>query len=185
MTVNCMTPGRGIPGTDWTARLRRMNPRLAWLCSRGVIGLAFILVGEVGAAGWRPPERFLQAVRYVESSNGQYTWGDNGRSLGDYQMSEPAWNDVNAWRKSRGLATYSYRRDIWHPGVSRSYAADYLSLLHFELSRRLNRAPSVAEVYAAYNMGLTGFAQCQFQLAKVNPTTVRKALLIKSLVAGR
>jgi hypothetical protein len=136
---------------------------------------------ELCLASWRPSERLLHAVRYVESANGRYTYGDNGRSLGDYQMSEAAWIDVTAWRKTQNLPTYEYGVYVWNRRVSRVYAADYLAILHRELRKRMQRAPTSAEVYAAYNMGLAGFAQCNFQLARVNRTTAAKCQLIKDL----
>lgn len=140
---------------------------------------------HVSASNWRPPERFLQAVRYVESTDGLYTWGDNGRSLGDYQLSEAAWIDVNAWRKARRLPLFDYEIHVWNRNVSRVYAADYLSILHHELKKRLNRPPKVVEVYAAYNMGLTSFAQCNYDLARVNSTTARKCQVIQAIVESR
>ncbi|MFO1499427.1 MAG: hypothetical protein U1G07_13695 [Verrucomicrobiota bacterium] len=147
--------------------------------------LACLLAPQLAAGPWRPPDRLLHAVRYVESNHGLFTWGDNGRSLGEYQLSEAAWMDVTLWRKSRGLATFSYRHDVWDPTISRSYAADYLSLLHRELKRRLNRPPNVLELYAAYNLGLSGFAQCEYQLGRVNPTTARKCRQIRALMAAK
>jgi hypothetical protein len=140
---------------------------------------------SVQAESWRPSERLLQAIRFVESSHGEFTWGDNGQSLGDFQLSEPAWIDVNSWRKSRGLSTYGYERHVWDRKLSRIYAADYLALLHGELKKRLTRAPTPAEVYAAYNMGMSSFAQCQFRLANVNPVTARKCQQIRSMLAAK
>jgi hypothetical protein len=143
--------------------------------------LIFPALCELCFATCRPSERLLHAVRYVESSNGRFTYGDKGRSLGDYQLSRAAWTDVNGWRKSRNMRTYSYDIHVWDKSVSRVYAADYLSILHRELTKRLGRGPTTPELYAAYNMGLTGFAQCGYQLARVNPTTARKSRLVKEL----
>lgn len=139
---------------------------------------------SVQAETWRPSERLLQAIRFVESSHGRFTWGDQGHSLGDFQLSEAAWLDVTSWRKARSLATYSYDRHVWDRKVSRIYAADYLAILHGHLKRKLDRPPSSAEIYAAYNMGLAAFAQCQFRLANVNPVTARKCRQIKSMLSA-
>ena len=65
------------------------------------------------------------------------------------------------------------------------YAADYLAILHGALSKRLDRVPSALEVYAAYNMGMTSFAQCHYRLAKVNPTTALKCQQIKALMDAK
>jgi hypothetical protein len=149
-----------------------------------VVLLASLLAAEVSAANWCPSDTFLHAVRGVESAQGLLTWGDHGRSLGDFQLSQAAWLDVTAARKARGLPTYPYESGVWTGAVSRMYAADYLSILRRELKKRLNRAPSAAEIYAAYNMGLGSFAQCRYRLAKVNPLTARKCQQINSMLAA-
>jgi len=147
--------------------------------------LICLLAVNVSAAPWRPPDRLLQAVRCVESAEGLFTWGDNGNSLGDFQMSEAAWADVNAWRKGSDLPRFDYQKHVWNRKISRTYAADYLAILHRELKRRLNRAPTPAEIYAAYNMGLSSFAQCQYKLAKVNPITAKRCELISAMSRPR
>jgi hypothetical protein len=129
---------------------------------------------------WTPPPALLDIIRHIESANGQLTVGDNGRSLGDYQLSEAAWLDVNAWRKVRGLAVYSYQQHVWNRGVSRAYAAQYLRILHSHLESRLKRPPSWGELYAAYNMGLTSFADCQYRVARSNPATARKCQIVQA-----
>lgn len=141
-----------------------------------------LLTSQLQAGTWRPTERLMHAVRFVESSHGQFTVGDHGESLGDYQISEAAWVDVTSWRKARGLPTYKYDRHVWDRKVSRAYAADYLTILHVELKKHLKRAPSAGELYAAYNMGLASFAQCRFQLAKVNRTTAKKCEQITEIM---
>ncbi|MHC1769354.1 MAG: hypothetical protein AB9869_34575 [Verrucomicrobiia bacterium] len=152
--------------------------------TRVIVFMACLIAVEVSASGWRPSDRFLHAVRHVESAGGLYTWGDDGRSLGEYQLSEAAWLDVNAWRRVRRLPLFDYRTDVWDPEISRMYAADYLSILHGELKKRLKRVPTAPEVYAAYNMGLASFAQCQYKLTRVNSVTARKCVLIKALING-
>ena len=138
--------------------------------------------GNLMAANWRPPERFLHAVRYVESSHGKFTYGDNGQSLGDFQISEAAWHDVSEWRKQRQLRTYEYKTHVWNRAINRAYAADYLTIIYAELKKKLNRPPTVGEVYAAYNMGLGTFAQCGYKLARVNPVTKKKVQQIKEIM---
>lgn len=138
-----------------------------------------------GAFGteWRPSNALLKAVRHVESANGRYLVGDSGRSLGPYQISEAAWADVSAWRRSRGLKVYSYRDNAMHAFINQAYAANYLTLIYAELSKKLGRAPSPGELYAAYNMGLSNFAECNYRLTNVNSTTARKAREVHQLVA--
>jgi hypothetical protein len=144
------------------------------------------LIGAIGcqsfAAEWRPSDALLRAVREVESANGQFLYGDSGRSLGPFQISEAAWADVSGWRKTRGLKVYSYKAHVMHAYINRAYAADYLAMIHGELSKKLKRAPTTGEIYAAYNMGLTNFAECGYRLAKVNSVTARKCRQIHAMV---
>ena len=135
------------------------------------------------AKEWKPCSKFLHAVSFVESSNGQFLVGDAGESLGEFQISEAAWLDVNAWRKAKGLKVYSYR-NVFNSAVNKMYAANYLTMLHGELARKLKRDPTHAELYAAYNMGLTSFAQVNFNLARVNPVTRAKCKQISLMVAA-
>jgi hypothetical protein len=151
---------------------------------KAVYALVGILAGETLAAEWRPSDSLLKAVREVESNNGRMLYGDSGKSLGAFQMTEAAWTDVSAWRRARGLKVYSYDSHALHSFINRTYAADYLSMLHSELSRKLRRAPTAGEIYAAYNMGLGNFAGCNYRLAKVNPVTARKARQIHNLIAN-
>lgn len=147
-----------------------------------VIILAGMLVSAAHALEWKPSEQFLQAVRQIESSDGRYLYGDDGRSLGAFQLSEAAWADVNEWRKGKKLKTYSYQRYALHEYINRVYASNYLSMIHGELSKKLKRKPSASEIYAAYNMGLGNFAECGYRLAKVNPVTAKKAQQIVAMV---
>jgi hypothetical protein len=71
--------------------------------------------------------------------------------------------DVNSWRKQRGIPTYNYTQSVWSETVSRSYAADYLKILHSRLERRMLRAPSTFELYAAYNRGFSSFARTGYR----------------------
>src|SRR5437879_3493443 len=128
--------------------------------------LLFISQAAFGA-NWRPGDDFLSAVRYVESRNGMFLHGDGGQSLGDFQISAAAWTDVNAWRKASKLPCYSYERHVFDRKLNRLYAADYLTILHAELAKKLGRAPTSAQLYAAYNMGLGQFAECKYQLSRV------------------
>jgi len=134
------------------------------------------------AAEWRPSDALLRAVRVVESADGQNLYGDQGRSLGAFQLSEAAWADVSGWRKARGLKLYSYRAHVMHDFINRAYAADYLAMIHGELSRKLHRPPTNGEIYAAYNMGLSHFAVCGYRMANVNPVTAKKCRQVHAMV---
>lgn len=159
---------------------RAVAPRtMKWL-----IRMVFVVCGVVvQATEWTPPDEFLRAVCYVESSYGKNLYGDNGRSLGLFQMSEAAWTDVNDWRRERGLKTYSYKGHVMNGFINRVYASNYFSILHAELTRNLRRYPSLSELYAAYNMGISTFAQCGYKLSRVNSMTRGKCGQIEQMVA--
>jgi len=149
--------------------------------------LVLVLVGLLAcnayATEWRPSDALLRAVRQVESNNGRQVYGDSGRSLGPFQLSEAAWVDVSAWRRAHGLKVYSYEHHVLHSFINQTYAADYLAMIHGELARKLHREPVAGEMYAAYNMGLAKFASdCNYRLARVNPTTGRKCQQINALM---
>lgn len=149
-----------------------------------VIVLAGMLAGAAHAMEWKPSAEFLQAVRLIESSDGRYLYGDDGRSLGAFQLSEAAWADVNEWRKGKGLKRYSYGGYALHEYINRVYASNYLTMIHGELKKKLKRSPTACEIYAAYNMGLGNFAQCGYRLTKVNPVTAKKAKQIVAMVGA-
>jgi hypothetical protein len=150
-----------------------------------VIVIAHASLGLALGKEWKPTSDFLRAVRAVESTHGQFKVGDNGQSLGDFQLSEAAWLDVNEWRKGRGLKTYHYEESVYNAFINRVYASNYLTILHGELRRKLNRPPTHAELYAAYNMGLASFAQVDFQLHRVNPVTREKCRQIGEMLADK
>jgi hypothetical protein len=135
------------------------------------------------AQEWRPSNALLRAVKHVESNNGRQLYGDSGRSLGAFQISEGAWADVSAYRRARGQKVYSYDQHVMHGFINQAYAADYLAIIHAELSSKLRRTPTPGELYAAYNMGLANFAECKYRMANVNPVTARKARQIHQLMA--
>lgn len=150
-----------------------------------LISVVSCSVAALDAKEWRPSDDFLRAVRFVESSNGAFRIGDNGQSLGDFQLSEAAWLDVSEWRKARRLKTYDYEKNVFHSFINRVYASNYLTILHGELSRKLGREPSHSELYAAYNMGLSTFAGCNYSLSRVNPVTRAKARQISEMLAEK
>jgi hypothetical protein len=131
---------------------------------------------------WVPSDDFLRAVRFIESGGGVRLVGDRGMSLGAYQLSEAAWLDVNEWRKQRGLKLYHYPTHVMNPFVNRAYAANYFSVIHSEISRKLRRPPTHEELYVAYNIGLGTFARCEFRVNRVNSTTRGKALQIETMI---
>jgi hypothetical protein len=135
------------------------------------------------AGPWQPEARLLEAVRQIESGGGLYLYGDNGRSLGPFQMSKGAWADVSRQREARALPTFSYQPGVMDAKTSRLYAADYLTLLHDQLLKKINREPNAQEIYAAYNMGLGRFSEkygCN--LNRLDPATAQKCKRLQALL---
>ncbi len=146
-----------------------------------LIILIFLCCATLSAGEWRPTAQLLQAIREIESSNGQFVYGDRGASLGDFQMSKGAWSDVSEWRKSRNLKTYDYKQKVLNPKINELYAADYLSINYRQLCKELRRPPSAGELYAAYNMGMSKFEECGFDLRRVNRLTAERCEMITAM----
>ncbi len=115
------------------------------------------------------------------ASNGRLVRGDQAMSLGHFQIQKAAWTDVSQWRQRRHLKTHAYEPHVFDPTISRSYAADYLTILHDQLMGEFKHEPSNAEIYAAYNMGLAKFRQFNFDLSRVNSTTASKCRRVAAL----
>jgi soluble lytic murein transglycosylase-like protein len=121
----------------------------------------------------------LKAVATVESSNNPQAVGDNGKARGLYQMHEPAWRQVSEARQKRGLKVWpwAYAHDAYVSGI---YAQEYLKWLSDGLQKRLGRVPLDWEVYAAYNRGLQGFANLNYDYSCLPNHTKRACQKIAS-----
>jgi len=146
--------------------------------------LSCLAVSIISVRGedWAPSTRFLDAVCLIESGGGRYVYGDDGRSLGHFQIQKAAWFDVSVWREKKKLPTYDYQKNVLNPEINRCYAADYLTMIGGRLQQKYKREPAPSEIYAAYNMGMNNFRKCNFDLANVNPVTARKCRLLESLL---
>ena len=141
-------------------------------------GATFLAIGTE----WQPPEQLLDAVCQLESGGGRYLYGDNGLSLGHFQIQKGAWSDVSVWRAKRNLAIYDYQKDVLNPKINRLYASDYLTIIYQRLEQKCGRQPLPSEIYAAYNMGLNNFRRCNYDLAQVNPITAGKCRQLEALL---
>jgi hypothetical protein len=128
----------------------------------------------VGAAEWRPQDRLLDAICQIESGGGVFVYGDRGLSLGNFQFQKAAWSDVSEWRKKQNSPIYTYQQNVLDAGISRLYAADYLTIIYHRLQKQYEREPLATELYAAYNMGMGNFRKCNYDLARINKTTAEK-----------
>jgi len=117
--------------------------------------------------------KLIHAVGFVESNNNPNAIGDSGAANGSFQMHRPAWADCSAWLKSQGFKATPYDQGVNDPTVSHYYAKIYLSLLHRQLVRALDREISAGDLYAAYNLGFTGYKRRGFDLSKCPSITQR------------
>lgn len=117
--------------------------------------------------------KLIHAVGFVESNNNPNAIGDSGAANGSFQMHRPAWADCSAWLKSQGFKATPYEQGVNDPTVSHYYAKIYLSLLHRQLARALDREVTAGDLYAAYNLGFTGYKRRGFDLSKCPSITQR------------
>ena len=115
-------------------------------------------------------DAFVEAVAQIESSGGRYLVGDGGKANGAWQMHEPAWQDTTEFRKRQGLPVWTYTH-AGDPEVARLYARDYLTMLENQLSRALGENVTVELIYAAYNIGFSGFQRRGFLIEKAPSST--------------
>ncbi len=118
---------------------------------------------------------FVKAVGKVESNNNPAAIGDSGAARGEFQIHQAAWEQISAARKVRGLPTYNWRSGAHDKNVAFAYATEYLKWVESNLSRKLKRQPTKAEIYAGWNLGLGSFAKRGYDLSKV-PSITKKAI---------
>lgn len=91
-------------------------------------------------------EEFLDRVAWIESRNNPNAVGKAGERSA-YQLTPKAVIDA---KKTLGRDDSFQVATKFHP---RAYARHYLLLCERVLTKRLNRQPTQAEVYRAYNRG--------------------------------
>jgi hypothetical protein len=123
-------------------------------------------------------EQFLDALALVESSGNAAAVGDGGRARGPFQFWREAWQDAD--RKLK--LNKSFELYATDPAVSRLYARAHLATLETRLAAVLRCPPSAEQLYAAWNLGLTGFERRGFLLSRCPQTTQRAAAKLKGLL---
>jgi hypothetical protein len=107
----------------------------------------------------------VEAIIFVESSGNPKAIGRLGER-GLCQFFHAAWADTTAYRSRHGLPTYGYYSWALDEGVGREYATSWLTLIEERLKARLGRKPTIGEVYAAHQLGFSGFASKGFDLRR-------------------
>ena len=129
--------------------------------------------------------KLIHAVAMVESNNNHRAVGDQGKANGAFQMWKPAWQDCSKWLKRNGFKTTSYEKGVNDPTISHQYCKVYLSILNSQLRRSIGREPSAAELYAAYNLGYTGFKRRGFDISKTPSITQRAAAKLNRFLGAK
>lgn len=117
--------------------------------------------------------KFVTSVAVAESRMQNLAIGDNGASRGAWQMSERAWDQVSASRRKRGAEAYDWSTYCSYEAIAREYATEYLRWIESRLIANMGRQPTRSEIYAAWNLGVTGFARVGYRLAAVPSVTKR------------
>lgn len=108
----------------------------------GIIGMTFILNAT-------PSNKFIDAVCKVESNNGMYVVGDNGKAIGCLQIWKSVVDDVNKYSKVK--YTYDDRYD-----KEKSYQMFRLYVGHYATQKRLGRKPTNEDMARIWNGGPNG-----------------------------
>ena len=123
----------------------------------------------------------VEAIRQVESG-GRNVSGDHGMARGQWQFWAIAWRDVTLARGRHKLVTFSYDF-AWKEGHARVYAHDYLELLRGRFMKKTRREPSVAELWAVWNIGLSRFFEdYKGDFDKCPKRTQLKAAIIENMI---
>ena len=156
--------------TKW---ISENTPRIQASSLKKLLAAAGCLIMSLTAQAVKIDGQLIHAVAMVESNNNHRAVGDQGKANGAFQMWKPAWADCSAWLKKNGFKTTPYEKGVNDPNISHQYCKIYLSLLHSQLRRKLDRDPTAADLYCAYNLGLRGFERRGFKLGNTPETTQR------------
>ena len=123
----------------------------------------------------------VEAVISVESSGNPKAIGRLGER-GLCQFFPAAWADTSRWRKAHGLPVYSYALAHDHE-AGLAYASSWLSMLEDRLTATLHRRPTIGELYAAHQLGFSGFRSKGFDLSRC--PTITKVVAARLAKATR
>jgi hypothetical protein len=142
-----------------------------------VIGAAIVMLSFVSCAhaSW---DRYLDALALVESNNNPSAIGDKGKSRGAYQIQLAVWRDVNKSRAADARLPFETGSHGIH---ARAFAFSHLTNLHARLVK-VGINPSCVDLYAAWNLGFTGFKRRGFDISRCPVTTQRAAAKLNQLM---
>jgi hypothetical protein len=146
--------------------------------------LSFLLACSTCQAKSIVTEEFVHKVGIIESNLKPDAVGDDGESLGAFQISRKGWADAVAYsRITSGPHEYNLPED-WK-GYAKDFemaqrAATLILRMHEERMLKNRIKPTEFKLYMAYNMGFYGASQHGFD---INQTWgLRKAILTRAKV---
>jgi len=144
--------------------------------------LSFLITCSVCNAKSIVTEDLVHKVAIIESNLNTNATGDNGDSLGAFQIGRKAWADAVAYSRlnvdyheyalPEDWKLHAKEYDIAH------YAATLILKLHEERMLKNKIKPTPFKLYMAYNMGYAGAARCEFNINKTGG--FRKAILLRA-----
>lgn len=149
---------------DAPYKLHGVDP--IWRAFAIVGWILVIILTAVAARGSVVTSEFLDAMEQVESGMDAHAVGDQGRSRGSFQFHAAGWQMVNKWRARALKPEVPYSVGAHCRITARHFAFEYLRWLESNLAVALRRSPSRPELYAAWNLGPTGFRARGFLLRR-------------------
>jgi hypothetical protein len=126
----------------------------------------------IALASMTPPEReaaelmiLTNTIGQIESGGNYKAVGDRGAALGAWQMHIAAWIMANQWREAHGLS--KIKRSLWQvPDNQRAIAFAYVNWCRERLLADGIKHPSPEQIYLAFAMGPTAFADIAHSLVR-------------------
>ncbi len=133
-------------------------------------------------------QAFVPRLAAIESSGNPNAVGDNGKSLGLYQISKEAWRDAtDYWRLNcpeymqelfDGLGN-NYKKECMNPDSAKWVATYYLLYLAGRMERA-NRPVTMKSLYMAYNCGFSKADSFNFDMNHFAISDKRRAIFIRA-----
>lgn len=140
----------------------------------------FLLLMSASASATVSPA-WRDAIISAESAGNPAAIGRLGER-GLCQFFPAAWADTSRWRRAHGLPVYAY--GLAHdPEAGLAYATSWLSMLEDRLTATLHRRPTIGELYAAHQLGFSGFRSKGFDLSRC--PTITKVVAARLAKATR
>ena len=127
-------------------------------------------------------EDLIHKVGIIESNLDTKATGDDGESLGAFQISRRAWSDAVSYSKIvAGPHDYTLPeawKDWAHDYEMSHRAAGLILRMHEERMLKNKVKPTPFKLYMAYNMGYQGAAQYGFDIKQT--WGMRRAILVRA-----